>query len=110
MITNTDYGTWVNHGDQYNVSVEATLTDYLNGGDSEWCERVEASGALDAMARDYRDAINAALPKGVTLCGNNFYGPYYPADYTWDGELDISEIIEGIDLGAIVERHDPDNA
>ena len=49
MITNTDYGTWVNHGDQYNVSVEATLTDYLNGGDSEWCERVEASGAFDVF-------------------------------------------------------------
>lgn len=110
MTTTTDYGTWTNHGDQYSASVEASLADAINGGDAEWLERVETSGAFEEMADDYRKAINAALPEGVALCGDNFIGPYHEADYTWEGELNISEIIEGIDLAAIIERHDPDNA
>lgn len=108
MTTNTSFGTWVNHGDNHNVTVEATIADYLSGGDTDWRERVENTGAFDRMATDYRDAINKALPASVSLCGNEFYGPYYEADYDWTGELDIAEIIEGVDLGAIVERHDPD--
>ena len=108
MTTTTSYGTWCNHGDRYNVSVEATVTDYIGGGDREWRERVESSGAFDKMVSDYRDAVNEALPASVSLCGDEFYGPYYEADHDWDGELDIAGLIEDIDLGEIVERHDPD--
>ncbi|MGW3956235.1 hypothetical protein ACWEKM_36235 [Streptomyces sp. NPDC004752] len=106
----TSYGTWCNHGDRTNTSVEATVTDYIGGADAEWVERVESTGAFERMADDYRGAINEALPDGVSLCGDEFYGPYHDEDCSWDGELDIKDLIEGIDLGAIVARHDPDNA
>ena len=110
MATTTNYGSWTNLGDHYNISVEATVADYLNGGDSDWRERVETSGAFERMVADYRQAINDALPEGVWLTGNEFIGPYYEADQNWDGELDIEAVIEDIDLAPIVERHDPDNA
>ena len=109
MVT-TDYGTWNNHGDRSNLTLEATVIDFINGGDADWRECVEATGAFDAMVADYRQAINDALPAGVSLCGNQFYGPYHFAGCDWDGELDIAEIIRGVDLTAIVERHDPDSA
>lgn len=110
MTTTTGYGTWVNHGDTSNSSVEGTIADYMSGGDREWRERMEAAGACEAIAADYRAAVNGALPAGVSLAGNEFYGPYHDEDCDWDGELGIAGIIESIDLGAIVERHDVDNA
>lgn len=110
MTTTTDYGSWNNHGDSYELTVEATVLNYLNGGDSDWQERVESTGAFDHMVSDYRDAIQAALPEGVFLTGNEFIGPYYEADQSWEGELDIHALIQEIDLTPIVDRHDPDNA
>lgn len=108
MVTTTSYGTWVNHGDDSNATVEASIADAINGGDKDWRERMESSGAMDDIARDWREAINEALPEGVTLAGNDFYGPAYDADASWEGELKIADVIKGIDLGAIIERHDID--
>lgn len=108
MVTTTSYGTWNNYGDRSNSTVEATIADFINGGDDDWRERVETSGALEKMAADYRAEINKALPDSVSLCGNEFIGPYYATDYDWDGDLNISEIIASVDLDAIVERHAPD--
>ncbi|HEU5429586.1 MAG TPA: LysR family transcriptional regulator [Actinocrinis sp.] len=102
MTVTTSYGTWNNHGDRWNTTVEATIADAINGGDAEWREAMESTGALDLIAETYRQAINDALPDGVSLSGNDFYGPY-DAD---DAELNIAEIIEGVDLNAIIERHD----
>lgn len=116
MTTTTSYGTWNNHGDRTNTTLEATVIDYINGGDSEWRERIEADGSFDAMISDYRQAINDALPDSVSLNGDEFYGPYYDADKDFDGYptdefggLDIASIIEDIDLGDIVAKNDPDN-
>lgn len=106
--TTTSFGTWNNHGDDVNLTVEASVADYIGGGGADWIERVETSGAFEAMVADYRTAINEALPDRVSLNGDEFYGPAYDDDCAWEGELDISGIIEGIDLGEIVERHDPD--
>lgn len=108
MVTTTSYGTWNNHGDKYNTSVEASVTDAINGGDADWRERVDSTGAFDSIVADYRQAINDALPDSVSLCGDEFIGPYYDDDCGWEGELNISELIEEIDLFAIVEKHDPD--
>ncbi|MFI0156174.1 hypothetical protein [Streptomyces lydicus] len=105
--TTTEFGTWANYGDQYNVSVEASVGDAISGGDADWRERLEASGAFARIVAEYRDAINAALPERVALAGNDFYGPHFKDDYTWDGELDIAETVQGVDLMAIVERNDP---
>ncbi|MCX4799625.1 hypothetical protein OG497_37860 [Streptomyces sp. NBC_01242] len=111
-FTTTSYGTWVNHGDSSSESPEATIADVVNGADREWRERMEAAGAFEKIADDYRDAINEALPDRVSLLrSNEFIGPAYEADYTWaDGtdDLDIKEVVEGIDLDKIIERHDVD--
>lgn len=115
MTPTTEYGTWNNYGDKGNETVEASIIDAINGGEADWCERVETTGALGRMAAAYRSAINDALPEGVVLFGNEFIGPYapaagqfdgYPADE--DGDLDIHAIVEGIDLASIIEQHDPD--
>lgn len=109
MSTNTSYGTWNNHGDRLTSNVETTVEDSLNGGSGEWVERMRTSGAIAKIISDYRDAIEAALPPSVSLCGDQFIGPAYEADCDWDGDLDISGCIKAIDLYAIVERHDIDN-
>src|SRR5690606_24185305 len=78
----------------------------------DWAAELEESGALEDIVSDYRDAINAALPTGIDLVGSEFIGPVDcdPAEWagypvTADGRLDIAEIVAGVDLGAIVERH-----
>ncbi|QVJ03084.1 hypothetical protein KGD82_13700 [Nocardiopsis eucommiae] len=108
MATTTSFGTWNNHGDSGNLTVESTVLDYLSGGDTEWVQRLQDGDHFDDMVDAYRNAINAALPASVSLAGDEFYGPYYATDQDWDGELDIAEIIQGIDLGEIVDQHDPD--
>lgn len=113
MVTTTDYGSWNTSGDKGRDTVESTVEGFISGGDSEWRERLEATGTFKRMVSAYRDAINEALPDGVTLSGNDFYGPYdkrnepfdgYPAHE--DGGLDIKAIVDEIDLGKIVEKHD----
>lgn len=115
-MTTTSYGTWCNRVNTFSTSPESDIADYLGGGDREWCERMETSGAVDAIATDYRAAINAALPDDVSLCGEEFIGPAHPEDdefkgYPVDehGSLDFKSAIEEIDLAAIVEKHDVDN-
>lgn len=116
MTTTTGYGTWNNHGDSSALTVEATVAGYISGADSEWIDRIQADGSFDDMVAAYRAAINAALPDGVSLNGNDFYGPAYDADKDFDGyptdedgALDITAIITEINLAAIVDEHDPDN-
>lgn len=112
---NTTYGFWNNHGDHYETTVSASVGNMLSGGHPDWVTRVIDTGAFDKMVRDYRDAIENALPPSVSLCGEEFIGPHRPEEDEWadypvneDGNLDIHAIVESIDLDAIVERHDPD--
>lgn len=115
MTTTTSYGTWNNHGDQCNVTVGASIADAISGGDADWRERMGSSGALDRIEADYRAAIDEALPDGVQLCGEEFYGPYdtdqaieqQMAAFE-DDEDPIRSVIEGVDLQAIIEAHDVD--
>lgn len=114
MIT-TEYGTWTSCVESFSTSPEADIVDAVNGGDASWLLRMESSGALDAIAREYRAQINAALPPDVSLCGEQFIGPAYPADGAFEGypmdehgALDIKAIVEAIDLDAILERFDVD--
>lgn len=113
MTTTTEYGTWNNHGDASNRTVEASIADAVSGADSDWREEMQASGSFDRIAEAYRDAINEALPDGVSLAGSNFYGPYRTEDQDFEGYpsdelggLDIRAIIEEVDLWAIIERYD----
>lgn len=110
MQITTGYGTWCNHGDRDNVSIEATIADAVNGAPRDWHERMEAAGAFDRIADDYRAAINDALPQGVTLAGNEFIGMHHTdPGYTEEvGSVDIAETIRGVSLQEIIERHDVD--
>jgi hypothetical protein len=104
MIPTTCIGTWVNFGDHYSTSVESTVEDYLNGGPSDWREAMHESGAVDRIIEDYRAAIDAVLPEGIALCGNEFIAD---TDVDFDPE-EITEAIDAIDLAEIIERHDID--
>lgn len=107
VTTNKSYGTWgvvVEHADGRTVNenvIDALADAHAVGIDTE------------ATIADYRAAVNAALPAGVMLCGDEFYGPADPADQDFDGfdldehgRLDINAIICAIDLYEIAERHD----
>ncbi|MFE5847701.1 hypothetical protein ACFQ7N_39385 [Streptomyces niveus] len=58
---------------------------------------------IDGIARDWRQAVNDALPKGVTLSGVAFTGPEYP-EYPPES-LEIDAVISGVDFQAIADRH-----
>lgn len=111
--TTTSYGTWCNRVNTYSTSPDADVLDYINGGDNDWQQLLEASGLLKNIQGEYRDAINDALPPYVSLCGDEFIGPADPDDefdgYPVDehGALDFKAMVEGIDLAAIVERNEP---
>lgn len=97
MSTITNFGTWYNH-QGHDLTIEQSTAETL--GD------VADDYDVDAIARDWQTAINAALPDGVDLVGSEFYGPAYPQDRTWTGELDITAVIEGVDFWEIAARHE----
>jgi len=105
MIT-TSYGTWNNRIDPHSLSVEQTVYEVLGDFADEY--------DVEAIAADYRQAINAALPEGVSLVGNEFIGPYHAKDATWgpelevDGRLDIRAIVDSVDFWGIVAKHETD--
>lgn len=114
-MTTTIYGTWCSLVNGTSDSPESDVLAYISGGDADWRERLEQSGALEQIGREFRQAIDDALPDGVSLCGREFLGPAYAqgSDFegyplTDDGRLDFAAIIEGVDLAPIVERNDPD--
>jgi hypothetical protein len=97
MITNTGFGSWYNHqGHELTIqqSVIVALGDY--GDDYD----------VDAITRDWRAAINEALPDTVTLSGDEFYGPAHDTDRDWEGDLDITSVIEAVDFWALAARHE----
>lgn len=110
MMITTGYGSWNNHGDRDNVTIEASIADAVNGAHSDWHERMEAAGAFDRIAADYRKAIDDALPEGIALSGNEFIGMHHTDPHYTDsvGDFDIAGAIKGIDLQQIIMRHDID--
>jgi hypothetical protein len=55
---------------------------------------------IDKIVDEFRAAINAALPDGVSLAGNEFLGP---VDIEW---VDINQVIDDIDFWAIMKRNE----
>lgn len=104
----TDYGSFYNHVNALNVG--QYVVEACNGGDNDWQWQMQETGAFDRIEADFYAAINEALPDEVQLAGDEFIGPAYAEDCTWDGELDITAIVESIDFWAIVEKHDVDHA
>ena len=111
MVTTTSYGIWNhydiwNHVDRYNLTVEATITDAFGADGADGFD-------FEAIVSDYRTAINAALPPGVALCGNEFITDcVFDCDCDCDaaaGARDIKTIVDEVDLWEIIERHDSTN-
>lgn len=94
MTTTTSYGSWVRATGSSAFTLDGEVADaLLAGADSnDYTE-----DQITAVATAYRDAINEALPEGVSLCGNEFYGPAYQET------PDLAEIVDSVDFWAIVE-------
>ena len=105
MIT-TSYGTWCNRVDPYSLSVEQSVVEALGDYADDY--------DVEAIAADWRRAINEALPPGVSLVGNEFIGPAYPEANAFDGyphdeySVDIRAIVESVDFWSIAARHEID--
>ncbi|MGL4175378.1 MAG: hypothetical protein ACRCSN_04805 [Dermatophilaceae bacterium] len=57
---------------------------------------------LDSIVRDYREAVQGALPEGYTL----HYNGHVYRDLAFPGvRLDFAEIADPIDFWDIAERH-----
>lgn len=104
MTTTTSYGTWNNRVEPHALSVEQGVFEALGDFADDY--------DLDALTAAYRDAINEALPAGVSLCGDEFIGPYESQDWESAGypvdeynRLDIGAIVNGIDFQAIAAEH-----
>lgn len=98
---NCSYGPWYRNVGDSSGTLLGQVESSLNGEFTD--------DEVTAVADAYRAAITAALPDGVQLCGDEFYGPAveldtagYPVDE--DGRLDIAAIIDGVDFWGIVER------
>lgn len=103
MIT-TSYGSWTRVD-----SGSARMVDSVRVALGEDAAHYD----VDDIADDWRRAINDGLPLGVSLCGDDFYGPYADADRVFDGypvgedgALDLKAIVDAVDLWAIVDHHD----
>jgi hypothetical protein len=104
-VITTSYGSWARRVEHADVTLEDTVRNAL--ADAHFIQ-TELTGAIIS---EYRDAINAALPDSVSLCGEEFYGPANASDEDFDGfdrdedgSLDINAIICAIDFYAIAER------
>jgi hypothetical protein len=93
MSSNTSYGTVANYLDVLTVEdmVSSAITQDVEDFD------------LDAIAADWRASVNAALPEGVSLNGDGFFGPWPMADGAAET---IALAIESVDLWSIVEHND----
>jgi len=104
MIT-TAYGTFYNVTGSH--SVASVVADFLSDADAEWREQIETNGTLDAIIKDYANAIDSALPDNFWLSGDEFIGPH-GEDENYDETTldDLREAVETVDLAEIVKRHD----
>ena len=105
MTTTKSYGSWARNVEHANMTLESTVCDAL--ADAHFV----ATGLTPTIIKAYREAINEALPDGMQLCGDEFYGPAYAADCDFDGydldedgSLDINAIICSIDFYGIAEK------
>lgn len=107
-ITTTSYGSWVRATDSSAFTLDGEVADALLAG----CDFNDYSDEqIAVVAAAYRAAINEALPPGVSLCGDEFYGPAYEKDCNFDGypvdangSLDIPAIIESVDFWGLVDE------
>lgn len=92
MSTTTSYGTWASVMGALSVEadVAVSLADFADHFD------------VDGLTAAYRRAVNSALPDGVTLSGDEFYGPV-PRELDKDSMRDM---IAAVDFWGLAERFD----
>src|SRR5690606_32685817 len=94
----TPYGTFI--GDVADPVGAGRMRDYINSALRDHADDYD----IDAIIADYRDAINERLaPHGITLAGDEFYGPYPRIE---NAAETIADAIKDVDFWAIVARHD----
>lgn len=96
----TEIGTWATLGPSSStVTIQGTVADAVG--------EFAADYDIDAIITDYRDAINAAMPEGVSLHGQDYIvGPYRREGWTDEELAEVREAIASVDLWEIVGRHD----
>lgn len=96
--TMTPYGTFI--GNVADPGGAGSMRDYITTALGDYADDYD----IDAIIADYRGAINERLAdQGITLAGDEFYGPYPRPENA--GET-IADAIESVDFWTIVERHD----
>jgi hypothetical protein len=100
----TEYGSWNTTVDPGTLNAGHMAVESL----AEWASYYDAEG----LSAAFRDAIDAALPDRVSLCGDRFIGPYRVRAGEWDGypttevRLDIKAIVDGIDFWRLARAYD----
>jgi hypothetical protein len=92
-LSTVRYGTWKRLVDKYCGGLVSFVSEQYGG------EGPDDTDDFDAVVDDYRHAINAALPDGVFVDDEVFYGPEPVID------ADIKAAVKSVDLIAIVKRH-----
>ncbi|MGV2386125.1 MAG UNVERIFIED_CONTAM: hypothetical protein LOD86_12780 [Thermobifida fusca] len=96
--TMTPYGTFI--GNVADPGGAGSMRDYITTALGDHADDYD----IDAIVEEYREAINERLAdQGITLAGDEFYGPYPRPENA--GET-IADAIESVDFWEIVERHD----
>src|SRR5690606_35747328 len=94
----TPYGTFI--GNVAAPGGAGSMRDYITTALGDYADDYD----IEAIIDEYRDAINERLAdQGITLAGDEFYGPYPRIENA--GET-IADAIESVDFWAIVARHD----
>lgn len=94
----TSYGSFV--GNVADPGGAGSMRGYITAALGDYADDYD----IDEIVDEYRDAINDALDgTGITLAGDEFYGPYPRPENA--GET-IADAIESVDFWTIVERHD----
>jgi hypothetical protein len=87
-MTTRDYGSW-------NVGSTTRIADYIAIALGEHTSDYE----LGHIETEFTGKIQAKLPDGMVLCGNQLYG------YRQNIEIDLTQIVESIDLYKIAEKY-----
>lgn len=89
----TEYGDW--------TDFDGSLADTPRDEVLHYLGEYVADHDVDAITEEYVEAINAALPEGVSLHGRQLIGP---ARLRVDSDV-IREALQSVDLEAIAQRH-----
>lgn len=97
-MTTTSYGSFI--GNVADPGPAGNMRDYVAGALGDYA----GSFDVDAIVAEYRDAINDALDgTGITLAGDEFYGPHPRPENV--AEI-VADAIGEVDFWAIAEKHD----